>query len=410
MQPLAGYRVVDFGTALVGGLSPRLLGDLGAEVIKVESHVSLDGFRRGRPTIGDEAVRLDESLWPELQSIFHGTNRGKRSVTLNMNKPEGIQLIKRLIVASDVAMNNYSPGVLQRRGLDYESLTGIKPDIIVVSMPGMGEMGALRDYLSYAPTIGALSGMAGLMGYGPNQLIGALPLAWGDIVNALSGALATVAALFHRERTGEGQYIESSQLEASAALMGVPYLDYVMNGRLSEPRGNVHPLMTPHNTYPARDGRWIAIAVHTATEWASLCRVAGHGEWRDDPRFHDHDSRLANIDELDQLIADWTRDHECDELVTQLQTASVAATPLLGPRDRALDDYFADRQMLVEATHPLLGDLLLPGFLFRRWSEEPEAPVEAAPLLGEDNDYVLGELLGIPEAERARLVADEVVY
>ena len=410
MLPLTGYRVVDFGTALVGGLSPRLLADLGAEVIKIESRVSLDGFRRGRPTIGSEPIRADESMWPELQGIFHGANRGKRSVALNMNKAEGLELVRRLIALSDVVMNNYSPGVLRRRGLDYESLIAVKADIIVVSMPGMGDTGPLRDYLSYAPTAGALSGMAGLMGYDRDRLIGALPLAWGDVVNALSGGMAAITALYHRERTGEGQYIESSQLEASAALMGLPYLDYVMNRRMVEPHGNFHPLMAPHNIYPARDGRWIAIAVRTPDEWASLCHVADHEEWLDDQRFLDHRGRLANLEALDRLVAAWTREQGSEALVGRLQAAGVAATPLLNSVDRTVDDYSIQRETLVPTTHPLLGDMLLPGFVFRPMDEDPVAAVDPAPLLGEDNDYVLGELLGIPEAERRRMVNDEVIY
>ena len=159
MEPLDGYRIVDFGTALVGGVAPRMLAELGAEVIKVESRARLDGFRLGRPVLGDEATQADESLWIELQPSMQSAGRDKLSVTLNMNQPEGLDLVKRLIAKSDAAMNNYSPGVLQRRGLDYESLRAIKPDIIVLSMPGAGETGPLRDYVSYAMTAEALSGM-----------------------------------------------------------------------------------------------------------------------------------------------------------------------------------------------------------------------------------------------------------
>lgn len=408
MKPLRGYRIVDFGTALVGGVSPRLLADFGAEVIKVESRVSLDGFRRGRPSLGDAAAQADESLWPELQPALQTANRDKLSVTLNMNKPEGLALVKRLIGRSDVAMNNYSPGVLRRRGLDYESLRVIKPDIIVVSMPGAGETGPLRDYVSYAMTAEALSGMGGLFGYEDAMPVGGMPLAWGDIINAISGAMAVVTALHHRARTGEGQYIESAQLEASAALMGVSYLDYVMNGRVAAPRGNFHPMMAPHNTYPAQGGRWVAIAARTEEEWTSLCHVARHDEWIGDPRFRDLAARLTNVRELDRMLADWTRQQASDEVVKRLQAHGVAATPVLRLEDQAQDDYFVDRGAFTEATHPVIGRMRLPG-MAARLSDDPWT-AQPAPMLGQHNDYVLGEILGLSAAERERLVSEEVIH
>ena len=408
MEPLDGYRIVDFGTALVGGVAPRMLAELGAEVIKVESRARLDGFRLGRPVLGDEATQADESLWIELQPSMQSAGRDKLSVTLNMNKPEGLDLVKRLIAKSDAAMNNYSPGVLQRRGLDYESLRAIKPDIIVLSMPGAGETGPLRDYVSYAMTAEALSGMGGLAGYEDGPLLGHLPIAWGDVVNAISGALAVVTALHHRNETGQGQYIEAAQLEASAALMGVPYLDYLMNGRIAAPQGNFHPMMVPHNNYPTQDDRWVAIAVHSEQEWLAFCGATGHEEWSSDPQFQDLAARLEHDDELDRLVSEWTRERSSDEVVRRLQEQGIAATPVLTTDDQAADDYFFDRGAFVDVEHPLLGRLELPG----KTVPIGEMPHSArpAPMLGQHNGYVLGEILGLSTADIDRLVEEEVVY
>ena len=407
MEPLDGYRIVDFGTALVGGVAPRMLAELGAEVIKVESRARLDGFRLGRPVLGDEATQADESLWIELQPSLQSAGRDKLSVTLNMNKPEGLDLVKRLIAKSDAAMNNYSPGVLQRRGLDYDSLRAIKPDIIVLSMPGAGETGPLRDYVSYAMTAEALSGVGGLAGYEDGPLLGHLPMGWGDVVNAISGALAVVTALHHRNETGQGQYIEAAQLEASAALMGVQYLDYLMNGRIAAPQGNFHPMMAPHNNYPTQDDRWVAIAVHSEQEWLAFCGATDHEEWSSDPRFQDLAARLEH-DELDRLVSEWTRERSSDEVVRRLQEQGIAATLVLTTDDQAADDYFFDRGAFVDVEHPLLGRLELPG----KTVPIGEMPHSArpAPMLGQHNGYVLGEILGLSTADIDRLVEEEVVY
>lgn len=407
-RPLAGIRVVDFGTVMVGGIASRMVAELGAEVIKIESRVSPDGYRIGRPTVGDEQLRADERLWPELQSSYHGMNRDKRSVTLNFNTPEGLDLLKRLIASSDVLMNNYSPGVLERRGLDAAALTVLNPDLIAVAMPGAGETGPLRNYATYAWTVEALVGMTSINGYEDGLLLGNLAMPWGDVINGLSGALAVLVAVYHRRRGGAGQYVESAQLEAFAALMGAPYLDYVLNGRVAVPAGNRHPLMAPHSTYPVAGRRWVAIAVRTPDQWAALCEVAGHPEWTADPRFADLPARQAHLAELDALIAGWAHSHTSEEVVGALQARGVAATPLFRLHDQVRDDYFFDREAFMSLVHPLIGGMLVPGRAAQ--IDGAYAPPRSAPLLGADNDYVFGELLGLSVDERERLTRDEVLF
>jgi benzylsuccinate CoA-transferase BbsF subunit len=242
--------VVDFGTAWAGPMAASLLADLGAQVIKVESRARLDGLRLGRPIVGEDIAGGDRGRWPELQPVFHGINRNKLGVTLNLKTDAGLQLVRELIAGSDVVMNNYSPGVLERLGLSYPELCRLRGDIILVSMPSVGETGPLRDILAYAPIIQALSGLMSQVGYaGEEQLVGELQAPWSDVVAAMHAALATVAALRHRNQTGQGQFIEVAQLEATTSMLGEDLLDYQMSGKVTGPVGNYDPDFAPHNNY-----------------------------------------------------------------------------------------------------------------------------------------------------------------
>ena len=252
--PLRSVRVVDLGSAWAGPMAGQLLADMGAEVIKVESRARMDGMRLGRPMVGEDLAGGDRGLWPELQPVFHGLNRNKLSVTLNLRTDAGRDILTRLAAASDVVLSNFSPGVLQRLGMDYETLRAVKPDIIVAAMPAFGDAGPLRDMVAYAPIIQAMSGMMSLVGYPPEEgepLVGELQAAWSDTVAALCAALGVVAALRHRNRTGAGQYVEAAHLEGTTALLGVSMLQYQMTGTVPAPPGNDDPEFAPHNNYPA---------------------------------------------------------------------------------------------------------------------------------------------------------------
>ena len=299
--PLARYRVVDFGTAWAGPMAAQLLADLGAEVIKVESRARLDGLRLGRPIVGDDIAGGDRGLWPELQPVFHGINRNKLSVSLNLKTGQGLDLVRQLIAQSDAVLNNYSPGVLARLGLDYPELRQLRPDIILVSMPALGETGPLRDVLAYAPIIQALSGLMSVVGYsGDEPLVGELQAPWSDVVAAVHAALATVVALRHRNLTGQGQLIEVAQLEATTSMLGEAFLEYQMTDAVPLPKGNFDTAHAPHNNYPCRDSetgtdRWVAIAVGDDAEWQAFCAALGHPAWAADARFDHLAGRLGHI-------------------------------------------------------------------------------------------------------------------
>ena len=416
--PLHNIRVVDLGSAWAGPMAGQLLADMGAEVIKVESRARMDGMRLGRPMIpianhGEDFAGGDRGLWPELQPVFHGLNRNKLSVTLNLRADVGRDILKRLAALSDVVLSNFSPGVLQRLGMDYESLSAVKSDIIVAAMPAFGDAGPLRDMVAYAPIIQAMSGMMSLVGYPPEDgepLVGELQAAWSDTVAALCAALGVVAALRHRNRTGAGQYVEAAHLEGTTALLGVPMLEYQMTGIVPTPPGNDDPEFTPHNNYPCSGAdSWVAIAVRTEAEWRALCGFIGGADLIADARFSTKDARWENRRALDEIISAWTRTLTPQQVMERLQAVGVAAMPVMNIADQFADPHLNARETYVEIDHPHVGAEMLYGVPWR-FSETPGQVRTPAPLLGQHNSYVLGELMGIADNELERLTSEEVVY
>ena len=409
--PLASFRVVDLGSAWAGPMAAQLLGDMGAEVIKVESRVRPDGLRLGRPMIGEDIAGGDRGLWPELQPLFHSLNRNKLSATLNLKTAAGLELARGLIARSDVVLNNYSPGVLERLGLDYANLRRLRPDIVLVSMPSVGNTGPLRDILAYAPIIQALSGLMSVVGYEEDEpLVGELQSPWSDAVSSVQAALAVVAALWHRAETGEGQAIEVAQLEATTAMLGEALLDYQMTGIVAQPRGNNDPEFAPHNNYPcAGDDRWVAIAVRTEEEWQGFCQALGRPSWSLDDRFRDAYSRRQHRAELDRNVAEWTQRYSPSEVTELLQGSRVAAMPVMNIEDQFTDPHLRDRQAFAEVEHPHIGAEWLYGMPWLL-SGTPGSVRTAAPLVGQHNEYVFGQLLGISGDEMERLQAEQVIY
>mgnify|MGYP001383499567 CR=1 FL=1 len=409
--PLSRYRVVDLGSAWAGPMAALLLADLGAEVVKVESRERLDGLRRGRPILADDAAAGDRGLWPELQPLFHSLNRNKLSATLNLKTAEGLQLLRELVARSDVVMNNYSPGVLERMGLGYPELRKVRPDIILVSMPSVGESGPLRDVLAYAPIIQSLSGLTSVIGYQEDEpLVGELQNAWSDTVASVHAALAAAAALRHRNITGQGQAIEVAQLEATTAMLGEPLLDVQMTGRVAVPQGNYDAEFAPHGNYPClEDDTWVAIAVRTEEEWQGFRLALGGAGWTGDPQFVDKLSRLRNSRDLDRHVADWTRQRTSQEATDLLQKHGVAAMPVMNIEGQFMDPHLRERQAFAEVEHPHVGAEWLFGMPWLL-SDTPGSVRSAAPLLGQHNEYVFHQLLGVPLEELERLQAAQVVY
>ena len=414
VQALDRYRIIDMGNVLAGPMVSQLMADMGAEVIKVETRTRLDGTRRGRPIVGEDIAGGDRGQWPELQPLFHCLNRNKMGITVNLKEAQGLSLLKELVSVSDVVINNYSPGVMDRMGLGYSVLRSIRPDIIVASMPGAGEKGPLKDVLAYASITSALSGLMGLIGYPSTDtgdgdggsLAGQTQGPWCDVIASLTTLIAILAALRHRNADGEGQYIEIAHLEASASLLGEAMMDYGMNRRGIGVQGTRHPLMAPHANYPCRgEDRWVSIAIQTDGEWEAFREATGSLSWTADPRFRDAYSRSLHLEELDQLVGQWTSVRTPEEAAEILQNAGVAAIPVMNIQDQFTNPQFQERGLFVESEHPKVGIEWIPGIPWQL-SDTPGQVRRHAPLLGEHNQFVIQELLGHTE-ESLRLLEDQ---
>lgn len=400
-QPLAGIRVVDFTWAWAGAYATFLLGQLGAEVIKVESVQRLDLSRTQSLTTGQRFAGYDSS------TVFNDLNLNKRSVRLNLSRPEGAAIARRLVAISDVVAQNMRPGVMERLGLGYEDLRREKADIIMLSSSAVGSTGPHRTYVGYAPVFAALSGLAhvtGSPGGNPVPLYGAI-----DLRSATMSAFAVLAALHHRQRTGEGQHVDLSSVEAVASLAGHLVTEYEVTGRAPRRRGNDDLQMAPHNSYPCQDGQWVSIAVASDEEWLAFCRVTGEPTWATDARFKVGDARRRNVRALDALVSDWTRERTAEQVTKLLQAAGVAALPCLGPGGLAADAHVEARGVISTVEHPVIGTREVMGAPWR-FSRTPPVDQRPSPLLGEHNTYVLGELLGMSPEEVASLEEQGVVY
>ena len=392
-KALQHLRVIDFTWVLAGPFATRILADYGAEVIKVQSKVTTGG------------TELNTS------GYFNTWNRNKLSITLNLSKPQGVELAKKLVQISDVLIENFSPRVMRNWGLDYDTLRGIKPDLIMLSMSGMGQTGPWRDYTAFGATIQAFSGMTYLTTFPGRSPLG-LGYAYADHIAGLMGALAILEALEYRQRTGEGQYIDLSELEAMSTLLGTAILDYGVNGRIASPLGNrpAHPVAAPCGAYRCKgEDRWCAIAVFTEEEWEAFCGVLGYPSWTKDRRFATLLSRVKNSDQLDRLVEEWTRDHTAEEVMALLQRAGVAAGVVQDAADLSKDPQLKARGFFVEADHPILGKVSFDRSPIKLF-DTPAQLERAAPLLGQDNEYVYCRLLGMSEAKFKRYIEEDVFF
>lgn len=399
--PLAGVRVIDFGWVWAGGIPGQLLADLGAEVIKVESRKRLDYMRQGRPLRG---TRPD----PEQNPWFHALNRGKLSVTLNLTHPKGIELARRLCLAGDVVIENFTPGFMARIGLDYPALRAENPRLVMLSMSGTGQSGPLAGIRSYATIIAALSGMDSLVGYPGERVLG-MQQPYADANAGIHAVFAVLVALRHRRRTGRGQLIDLAQLETAVGVMGEALMETLLTGRVPGTQGNDYPGFAPHGHYPCLGSdAWVAVAVRSDAEWEALTDALGAAPLRADARFATAAGRWRHRRELDRALGEWTRRFAPYELTVRLQRAGVAAAPILGPAELVADAHFRARGTFVEVEHPVLGREVIYGGAWRM-SRTPVGVRGRAPLLGEHNQDVFGRLLGLAPEEVARLAAEDVI-
>jgi crotonobetainyl-CoA:carnitine CoA-transferase CaiB-like acyl-CoA transferase len=394
--PLQGVRVLEVTKIWAGPYTGKLLAFLGAEVIRVESYDSLDATRAfGTKDINDA---------PGFQAI----NPGKYSVQLNMKSDEGRRLVKELATVSDIFIENLRPGAAKRLGLGYDTLRALKQDIVAVSMSMYGHEGPLSYQTGYAPCFSALAGICHLSGYegGPPVL---LNQRYGDSSYGTAAAYAAVVALYHRRRTGEGQFVDVSAVESLTAMLGDCFMDYFMTGHVPVRDGSRHPEMAPHGCYPCTDAEWISIAVQTDEQWRALCEAMGEPALGADRRYADRRARQANVHELDSTLAAWTAGKSARELSTELQLKGVAAFKSLNSIDLVSDEHLWRRGFYSHVTDNKQRSIPIVGAPWRMSVTSPSIK-RAAPLLGEHNDYVLGELLGLSAEERQRLITQKIVY
>lgn len=416
--PLSGIRITDFCWMGVGALATRVLADFGAEVIRIEDRNRLDMPRR-LPLYKDGDVRSygeeDANPDPNKGGMFNNYNRNKLGITLNMQDERGKDLARRLISRSDLLTENFAPGVMERWGLDEEHVRELAPDIIYARMSGYGHSGPNAEYRSYGPVVQAVCGLSLISG-----LPGREPSGWGlsymDNQAAYYNAAAMLAAIFARMRTGIATDIDVSAVEAGIELIGPLMLEVTVNGRSTRtdefPTGNrlEWPPAAPHGVYPcAGDDRWIAIAVFDDTEWAALVDVMEDPSWASDPRFSSIDQRVRHQDELDDHMARWTAPQDRHELMDRLQDAGVRAGAVQDARDvNECDPEFHRRHALFELDHPVIGEATFEGVPFTSTSFEPDN-WRSAPLLGEDNQWVYTEILGLEPDEVDALADDGVL-
>jgi len=394
--PLAGVRVLELTKVWAGPYVGKLLALLGAEVIRVESWDSIDATRRFGTQDVDEA--------PGFQAI----NPGKRSVQLNTRTEQGRRLVGELVKRSDIVIENLRPGAADRMGLGYEGLRALRPDIVAVSMSMHGHDGPLAYQSGYAPCFSALAGICELVGYrdGPPRL---LNIRYGDSSFGTAAAFAAVVALCHRRASGEGQYVDVSAVESLAALLGDCFLEYALTGEMPTRDGNEHSELAPHGTYPCLNDEWISLAVATDAQWHALCTAMGRSALARDALFVDLRSRHIHAAGLDQLIAAWTRGEDADELAARLRRQGIAAYKSLSSLDLVSDESLWRRGFFPSVTDQHHRTTTIVGAPWR-FSATPATIARAAPTLGQDNDYVLGELLGLTPAELQRLINEKVVY
>jgi benzylsuccinate CoA-transferase BbsF subunit len=380
-----------------------MLADLGADVIKIESAKRLDSLRIA-PPYKDGKPGVNRS------GYFADRNSSKRSITVDMKHPRALEVAKRLIVQSDVVANNFTPDVMDKFGLGYPAVKAMKPDVVYLAMSLQGAQGPESAYLGYGGSINALTGLLYLSGWPGREPAGTGTNYPDHIPNPCHAVFALLAALRHRRRTGEGQYIDFAQMEPTVALLGPTLLDLAVNGRNHEPAGNQHEWAAPHGVYPCQgDDRWIAIAVTTDAQWRALVEALGSPVWGEQDRWSGAAARHRDREALDRLLATETAKWVAEALMGTLQGRGVPAGVVNNARDVvARDRQLAHRRHWITLAHPEMGEALYsaPPFRFSRTPVELRSP---APLLGEHTREVCTGLLGFTDAEVDELIEQEVL-
>ncbi|HYM90075.1 MAG TPA: CoA transferase [bacterium] len=393
--PLAGLTVLDLSTIVSGGTTTAMLADLGARVIKIEHPAGGDPLRSWGPFISGMSV------WWKVVS------RNKKSITLNLSRPRGQQILTDLLHHADALVENFRPGTLERWGLAPAALLERNPRLVILRISGFGQTGPYRHRPGFGTIAEAMSGLVALSGY-PDAppLLPPLPMA--DEIAGLTGALAVVAAIHHRARSGRGQVIDVSLYEPLFRLL-IPYVtQYTALGILAQRTGNSFSDAAPRNLYRAADGTWIALSATSQRVFERLAAAIGRPDLAQDPRFRDNTARVGHREELDAIIAAWMAARRQDEILAQLEESGAVAGPVYDIPRILADPQYAAREDVIAVRDPDLGEIKMVGVV-PKFSETPGAVTHPGPRLGEHNHEVYGGWLGLDDAALARLAEDGVV-
>jgi benzylsuccinate CoA-transferase BbsF subunit len=403
-QALTGLRVVDFTWVGVGPLLTKYLADFGAEVIRIESRTRLDSFRFAPPFV-------EEKSGIERSGYFLNLNTSKLHVTLNLNHPKGRDLACRLIAGADVVAENYSTRVMEKWRLTYEDLRQVKPDLVMISLSMEVRTGPHLDSRGFGTVLQAAAGLADLTGW-PDRSPSIPGVAYTDWTTPFFGLVALLAALDYRRRTGQGQYIDVSNLEAGVSCLETAILDYTVNGRIQTRTGNACmvgdlPAAAPHGVYRCRGtNRWCAIAVLNDREWQGLCEILDHPPWTRETRFTTVLGRVRHRDELDALLEAWTSQHPAAEVMHRLQAVGIAAGVVQNAADLACDPQLDCRGQAAFLDHPEVGVQRYDAPAFQLTASP--AQLRPVPTLGQHNTQIFKGFLGLSDMEYAALERDGV--
>ncbi|HTY56227.1 MAG TPA: CoA transferase [Candidatus Binataceae bacterium] len=398
-RPFEGVRIADFGWIFAIPHATSWLAALGADVIRIESMRSPDIVRFLSGT--------DGMLGPNRSGIFNSINFSRRSITLNLSHPDGAEIARRLVATSDIVTENFTVGTMEKFGLDYGHLSSLKPGLIMLSGTPLGQTGPYAHAVGWGPTTQAYAGICHLTGYpdGPPSGIGGT---WPDFAVGVATAFVLMAALHHRRRTGEGQFIDLSMAELVSSMLPEAFMDYFLNGRDSRPLGNRDECLAPHGVFPAAgNDSWLAIAIATDDEFRALCEMLGDPMLALDPRYQRIATRLSNVETLEAEIAALTRGFERDDLVARLRSRQIAAGPVYRCDELMNDPAFQASGMLTRVNHKEVGERIICGLPVGFSALSPE--YRPAPLIGEHTEQVLGEL-GYSSDQIARLRAENVLF
>ena len=393
--PLTDLRVIEMGSLLAGPFCGQLLADMGAEVIKVEAPGAGDPMREW----GQVKAKGKSLWWPVVA-------RNKKCITVNCRVEAGQALLRRLASGSDIVLENFRPGTMERWGLGYEALSADNPGLIMVRVSGQGQTGPYAARAGYGSVGEAMGGLRYVVG-DPSTPPSRMGISIGDSLAASFATIGALSALHYRDRTGRGQVVDSAIYEAVLGMMESLVPEYQQTGHIRERTGSILPHVAPSNVYPTRDGQMVLIAANQDTVFGRFAAAMGKPGLADDPRYSSHTARGEHQHELDELISGWTRTVDADALIELMERAGVPVGKIYRAPEMLADPHFAAREAIIKLAHPELGELAMQN-VFPKLSLTPGEVRHPGPEMGQHNADVFGGILGLSAAEQ-RALADEGV-